>query len=206
LVADVDNDGNAEIVVASNDYAFEGWDGIRVIGELNDSWSNARNTWNQFAYGITNIEDDMSVPPRPTPPWADSETFRAQTISSDAASAASAPDLGLQISGVCEDCASDLGTVYVAVSNSGAMPIKAGLPIAVYANDGGVYTLIGTGQTTEDCEPGEVQVPVGIAIALSDMGTDGIHVVVDDDGTGAGIANECDESDNSADWDASTCP
>ena len=33
LIADVDKDGSTEIIVASNNYAFSGWNGITVVGE-----------------------------------------------------------------------------------------------------------------------------------------------------------------------------
>lgn len=61
LVADVDNDGSAEIVVNGFDsnpletklYCFE---------SSNTPWSPARNTWNQYNYYVTNINDDLSIP------------------------------------------------------------------------------------------------------------------------------------------------
>jgi hypothetical protein len=38
LIADVDADGSTEIILASNNYAFEGWNGITVIGDGSSSW------------------------------------------------------------------------------------------------------------------------------------------------------------------------
>src|SRR6185436_596112 len=54
VVADVDNDGQADIVVASNAYAYdcEGTkqSGIRVIQSQSKSWVRTRRVWNQHTY------------------------------------------------------------------------------------------------------------------------------------------------------------
>lgn len=44
--------------------------------------------------------------------------------------------------------------------------------------------------------------------AVSELGSDGLVVVVDDDGTGTftGAQDECDESDNEALWSEPVCP
>lgn len=77
LIADVDNDGSTEIVLASNDYTFSGWRGITVIGDANDSWAPARPIWNQYAYHITNVNNDGSIPTNQVPNWQSWNNFRA---------------------------------------------------------------------------------------------------------------------------------
>ena len=77
LIADVDNDGSTEIIVASNDYRFSGWRGITVIGDASGSWAPARPIWNQYAYHITNVRDDGSIPPTPDRNWLTWNNFRA---------------------------------------------------------------------------------------------------------------------------------
>jgi len=62
LIVDVDNDNAAEIVIASNNYAWGPKTGIQVFGDLNDGWVNTRKIWNQYSYHVTNINDDGSVP------------------------------------------------------------------------------------------------------------------------------------------------
>ncbi|MBT8217954.1 MAG: DUF11 domain-containing protein, partial [Acidimicrobiia bacterium] len=54
VVADVDNDGNAEIIISSNQ---SGTRGLRVLGDSNDNWAAARGVWNQHQYHIDNIND-----------------------------------------------------------------------------------------------------------------------------------------------------
>jgi hypothetical protein len=55
LVVDVDNDGQSEIVVTNNNYAYGVKAGVTVIGDLEQSWVPARKIWNQHAYHITNM-------------------------------------------------------------------------------------------------------------------------------------------------------
>ena len=55
LVVDVDNDGQAEIVVINNNYAYGTKAGVTVYGDKDKSWRPARKIWNQHAYYITNM-------------------------------------------------------------------------------------------------------------------------------------------------------
>jgi len=54
LVVDVDNDGQSEIVVVNNNYAYGTKAGVTVYGDKDKSWRPARKIWNQHAYYITN--------------------------------------------------------------------------------------------------------------------------------------------------------
>ncbi len=77
IVVDVDDDGAAEIVVPTNNYAFSGETGIEVYG--NDVvWPAARKIWNQHSYHITNIYDDATVPTFETSNWDLYNNFKAQ--------------------------------------------------------------------------------------------------------------------------------
>jgi PKD repeat protein len=63
VIADVDNDNNAEIVVAANNDLFHGpYHGILVFCDANDTWVNTRKIWNQHAYNVTNVNDDGTIP------------------------------------------------------------------------------------------------------------------------------------------------
>ena len=55
LVVDVDNDGQSEIVVINNSYAFGTKTGVTVYGDKDKSWRPGRKIWNQHAYYITNM-------------------------------------------------------------------------------------------------------------------------------------------------------
>ena len=204
VIADVDRDGNAEIVVASNDYLYSGWDGITVLGEEFDEWASARTVWNQHAYSITNIEDDLSLPIDPTPSWLDSNTFRANHAWSEEPDGA--PDVAPVILGVCEDCSVRTLDLYVSIENTGSVFTPASLPVALYSMNGATATLLETRAVGREVHPGDRLEPLVFSVALSDIGPDGLKVVADDDGTGAGTQNECDESDNDATWNEAVCP
>src|SRR4029434_3476357 len=58
VVADVDNDGHADIVVSSDLFAQSANDtGIIVFQDIANRWTRTRRIWNQHAYHITNVEE-----------------------------------------------------------------------------------------------------------------------------------------------------
>jgi hypothetical protein len=78
VVADVDNDSSAEIVVVSS----AGWDDIQtsptvqVIRDMDDRWIQARRIWNQHTYHVTNIREDGHIPQFEAPSWELLNTYR----------------------------------------------------------------------------------------------------------------------------------
>ena len=66
VVADVDNDGAAEIVVAGDEPSGAGsahYGTLRVYRSGNEyNWAPARKVWNQVAYNAININEDLTVP------------------------------------------------------------------------------------------------------------------------------------------------
>ncbi len=61
VIADVDGDYNAEIILAQNDLIVDApqkFKGIRVFGDAEDNWVNTRRIWNQHAYSVTNVMED----------------------------------------------------------------------------------------------------------------------------------------------------
>ncbi len=83
VVADVDNDNSAEIVVALNNIFRPGPTpgvGIRVYKEANDSWVGTRSIWNQHAYSIDNVNDDGSIPSNPAKSWLTHNSFRLNSF------------------------------------------------------------------------------------------------------------------------------
>ena len=49
-LADVDRDGHAEVVIVGSTFVGPGATGVRVIGDLNNSWVPTRSVWNQHTY------------------------------------------------------------------------------------------------------------------------------------------------------------
>ena len=63
VVADVNNDGRAEIVACGKVGSGLGWVGgqLWVVGGIHP-WAPARPVWNQYMYNVTNINKDLTVP------------------------------------------------------------------------------------------------------------------------------------------------
>jgi hypothetical protein len=76
VVADVDNDGSAEIVVVSN----EAWGAqtplVQVVRDIDDRWIQARRIWNQHTYHVTNVREDGTIPQFEPKNWENLNTFR----------------------------------------------------------------------------------------------------------------------------------
>ncbi len=78
VVADVDNDGSAEIVVVSGD----NWDdkqtspSVQVIRDVEDRWIQARRIWNQHTYHVSNVREDGTIPAVEPKSWSLLNTYR----------------------------------------------------------------------------------------------------------------------------------
>jgi hypothetical protein len=198
-VADVDADGHAEIVYTSSAYSGQ-QNGLRVIGDADDSWMAGREVWNQHAYAITNVEDDGGIPTFPQPNWPAYNNFRSGDVTAvtgngeaDAVILANACDL---------ECAEDRLFVVVRVGNEGTSDLPEGIPVAVYTEEDGEDVLLDTWTTEDEVDPGETTEPHVFALDADDVG-DELWVVVDDDGTGRGQVQECDERNNDVEIEAS---
>jgi VCBS repeat protein len=79
-VADVDNDGSAEIVYVSN-YAsgIPGGPTITVLRDAMDRWIPARRIWNQYSYHVTNVREDGTIPKVMKKNWLNLNTFRTNS-------------------------------------------------------------------------------------------------------------------------------
>ncbi|HWB77531.1 MAG TPA: FG-GAP-like repeat-containing protein, partial [Nannocystaceae bacterium] len=78
VVADVDNDGSAEIVVVSNETTDDvsGSPTVQVIRDKEDRWIQARRIWNQHTYHVTNVREDATIPQHEVPHWTLLNTYR----------------------------------------------------------------------------------------------------------------------------------
>ncbi|WP_171040821.1 Ig-like domain-containing protein [Marinobacter alexandrii] len=124
VVADVDNDNHAEIVVIANNYSRGSYSGVRVFEDEQDSWAPTRSIWNQHAYNINNINDDLTVPAQPTQSWLSHNTFRLNTFPDrDALSLAD-----ISVSGITYDQATS--TARVIVRNRGLAPAEGPITLS----------------------------------------------------------------------------
>ncbi len=81
VVADVDNDGAAEIVVVS-DSGFSNMQTaptVQVIRDVRERWIQARRIWNQHTYHVTNVLEDGRIPMMEKRWWQLLNTFRTNS-------------------------------------------------------------------------------------------------------------------------------
>ena len=76
VVADVDNDGSAEIIVVSNETFGQQTPLLQVIRDVDERWIQARRIWNQHTYHVTNVREDGTIPQHEPRHWEHLNTFR----------------------------------------------------------------------------------------------------------------------------------
>ena len=79
VVADVDNDGSAEVVVVSNAVGALTAAAVTVYRDAEDRWIPARRIWNQHAYHVTNVREDGTIPQHMKNNWMLLNTFRTNS-------------------------------------------------------------------------------------------------------------------------------
>ncbi len=208
IVADVDGDFKAEIIVSTNNESGQGDigdAGIEVFEDRLDNWVGTLPIWNQHSYHVTNVRANATIPDTEEPNWSTPagtpyNSYRRNGQGS--LEAQCAPDL------VASDlvldafsCNEDALELSVKVLNQGCLGVGPGVDVAFY--DGG--DLLEVVQT-------QVAIPAGgaITIPLSVPPPAAppyeITVTVDDDGTGAGAFNECIEDNNTSDPEEGCSP
>lgn len=183
VVADVDNDGQADIVVASNAYGITCPDdgskqsGIRIFGSKDGSWVRTRRVWNQHTYHITNIREDGSVPMVEPANWMQPglNNYRQNR---QPEGEASAPDAVISIE---PKCFGDYGLV-ATVRNLGSASLPAGVPVGFYYG-AAPGTKLGDAVTKKTLYPAESEAVVLLLpdppVAIT-SGAEKVFAVVDD--------------------------
>lgn len=204
LVADVDADGNAEIVaVANNNCGYGPQRGVFVLGDQNDTWVSTRKIWNEHAYHITNVNDDGSIPQFEStnwqfPPLGPYNNYRQNTLPGRQPLAA--PNLTASLMRVdTAPCPDGVGLV-ARIGNAGSNVAAAPVNVAFYDGEpGNGGLLLGVVPTTLNLQPGSFEDLT--LIVPPPAGPHTIWAVADDAGSGIGALSECDETDNACTLD-----
>lgn len=131
VVADVDNDGQADVLVAANGQYFgcggERQTGLRIFGSENTEWVRTRRVWNQHSYHVTNVEEDGTIPRVEAKNWTEPglNNFRQNK---QPGSEFAAADAVVTIESLC-------GTPYrvvATVRNLGTAPLRPGAVVELF--------------------------------------------------------------------------
>lgn len=151
VVADVDNDGNAEIVTVMNTFTTSrcdddiannggipiGPNGLRVWGDPSDTWVAARRIWNEQSYHVTNVTEGGGVPQHEAESWGSWNGRTYNTYRSQPRSFGVAPDLLVADVGVSSPDAkcgmlSNNIDISFEIKNGGDLRVGPGVPVQFY--------------------------------------------------------------------------
>ena len=222
VVADVNGDGAAEIMVCGKVGSGLGWVGgqLWVIGGIH-LWAPARPVWNQYMYNVTNVNKDLTIP---------SPLFDNATAFTDPAGVVRRPFnnflqqattldqygrtfLNLANFSVTQtpEITFDDGNIQVVITvcNSGELVFGGPLYVSIYtASD----ELIQSEEVILSLLPGEcttLTLNISAALLAAYGNPYPLQVTVNDHGEGVaqygGLQAECDTTDNSVHFDGRPC-
>jgi outer membrane protein assembly factor BamB len=203
VIADVDADGRAEIVVGHVGTGVA----LSVYGDPWNRWAGTRGVWNQHAYSVLNIEDDLSVPSPATPSFTAHNTWHSALPDLGEDGVGHATDLQAEILRVCSDgCRDGAATVWGRLVNRSDREAPAGVSMALYAVVGTTRALLDVQETPDPVPAGWTSEPIAFSAHAgpATANSDRIELVADDDGTGRSRIAECDE-DNADVWEGPVC-
>ena len=206
VIADVDNDGHADIIVTSDNFgACSGvsadketgtpWtgntQGIFVLRDPMNRWMPSRPLWNQHTYHITNINDDLTVPTTEADNWLSFNNYR-QNVQSGAAGTGNLPDPTSRPAPSVDttDC-SKLWRLRGEVCNRGAGSTPVPLFATFYDKDpDGGGKAICTAQANMALLPGACQA-ITCDWVNPPPGPLDVYLRVGDDGKGGRLTSQC---------------
>ncbi len=202
VIADVDADGQAEIVFAANDEANflrrprdrTTPAGVLIYGDRLGRWVGARRIWNQHAYHITNVDENGHIPLHEQPSWELLDAYRQNLR--QGGDVLVSPDLwGGR--GRYECTGRDRATFSVDVANYGLERVGSGVVVGFYRGlPGAGGERIGEARTQNVLLPEGGTETVTFDAMLERPVVD-YYALLDDPSDGMGSAiRECREENN----------
>ncbi|MCR4964288.1 MAG: gliding motility-associated C-terminal domain-containing protein, partial [Bacteroidales bacterium] len=225
VVADVNGDGRAEVVVCGKMTTGLGWVGgqLAVIGGIHP-WAPARPVWNQYLYNVTNVNRDLTIP---TPLFDNATAFtdpqgvvrrpfnnflqQATTLDQygrpfmTLANATATTDTSITIT-------DNLISLTFRICNTGSQSLNAPFSITYYVDSyqGEILRTetINAMLPPDSCIDWQTSFSNNELLNYPDIQT--IVIAINDNGTGVaqngGQQEECDTTDNFFYFDATACP
>ncbi len=227
VVADVDNDGHADLIVPSDsikpqDYCMDQspehdtgiahtgpTTGVFVLKDPLNRWMPSRPLWNQHTYHITNVNDDTTVPAHETPNWSSFNNYRQNIQGSISIPVAQSDVTGRSGPPLSQDDCSKQWTLSAEVCNRGAAAITAKVPATFYRKDPRIdkeQEAICTAFSSEmiPIPPGQCQRVKCNWLSPPSDAVD-LWLRVNDDGKGASPQTQCKQQNDLAFLPAQSC-
>lgn len=227
VLADADGDGRADIVVTSdvpNDNfvacmrvgqpeADTGtpWGGIAggifVLRDPQNRWARTRAVWNQHAYHITNITDDLMVPIPAPDSWRIHNSFRMNPSAVRPPGSVD-PKHDLTARFRTDLHSPDCGVAWLLsawVCNRGGAPAQAPMSGTFYDGDPQLGAKVAcTGQLQAKLAPGECA-ELACSWPMPPPGARTLFLRVGDDGRGGRDTMQCSTDNDLATWPQAGC-
>ena len=222
VVADVNGDGAAEIVVCGKVGSGLGWVGgqLWVIGGIHP-WAPARPVWNQYMYNVTNINKDLTVP---VPLFDNATTFtdpdgvvrrpfnnflqQATTLDQYGRPFAQLANLST-VGDPSVEFGGDEVSVEMEICNTGELALMPPMYVSVYTTSG---ELVQTEELLLGLLPGEcatITLSISQSVLQQFDNPYPLRIAVNNNGEGTaqygGLQSECDTTDNFLHIDGRTC-
>jgi len=226
-IVDLDRDGHAEIVVSSNTYESNHDKHAKLIvfhSPANAVWAPARYVWNQHAYNVVNVNNDLTIPANnfnPATTFTDPNGVVRRPFNNFLQQATTLDQYGRPFMRLLNVSATmDTNMTYengaftfsYKFCNTGGQTLSNPFHITYYANN--YHGLIIRTETINDpltvdnCMTLTTQFSDAELSVFPDLET--IVVAVNDDGAGVaqngGQQEECDTTDNFFYFPADPCP
>ena len=223
-IVDLDRDGQADIVASSSTYDLNHDKHAKLIvfhSPANTVWAPARYVWNQHAYNVVNVNNDLTIPANnfnPATTFTDPNgvvrrpfnNFLQQATTLDQYGRPFAELANLSITGEPSvEFEGDAVFVEMEVCNTGGTALSPPMSVAVYTVFG---ELVQTEAFAEGLLPSEC---VTISLSISQEAIKQfdnpypLRIAVNDNGEGTaqygGLQPECDTTDNFANIDGRPC-
>jgi PKD repeat protein len=144
VVADVDNDGMAEIAVTGGTALPAIFGRINIFESANLPWMPCRKLWNQYNYHVTHVNDDLSIPTDMQKHWLELPPgsgrrplnlylTQVSSLREPFPPGTPVPDAALTVDSV--RCRADSLDLHLSICNIGSATLPAQTPLAFYRSN-----------------------------------------------------------------------
>lgn len=204
VVADVDNDGSAEIIVAASAEENMSYGGLTVYGHPADRWLDAGDAWLNHRFTSADALPDTTAPSGLPYPWLITNTVRGRPAVDSAGT-----DLEVEVIDTCwVGCSgNDLVQITVQVHNHGPAWTTRPVRLNVYGYRYSDFESLADHIIQPPLMGGTSTDTINLSVKVSEFLPNGLTIIIDDEGEdeALGAQMECNETNNRLRYDTSPC-